>query len=53
MNLFAVQKQSHRLWKTYGYQRGQAEGGWNGLGIWDWHIHMEVYGMIGQWGLAV
>ena len=29
MNLFAEQKQTHRLWKTYGYQRGQV-GGWEG-----------------------
>ena len=19
------------------------------LGVWDWHMHTEVYGMIGQW----
>ena len=30
MNLFAEQKQTHKLWKqTYGYQRGQV-GGWTG-----------------------
>ena len=23
------------------------------LGVWDWHIHTEVYGMIGQLGPAV
>ena len=22
------------------------------LGVWDWHMHTEVYGMIGQWGPA-
>ena len=35
MDLFAEQKQIHRLWKTYGYQRGQAaEGGMKrGFGI--------------------
>lgn len=33
MNLFAEQKQTHRIWKTYGYQRGQVEGeGWTGFG---------------------
>ena len=37
-NLFAKQKQNHRVWKTYGYQRGQAVGGRDGLGVWDWHI---------------
>ena len=25
-------------------------GGDEGLGIWDWHMHSEVYGMIGQLG---
>ena len=31
MNLFAEQKQIHRLGKTYGYQRGQVAGeGWTG-----------------------
>ena len=30
MNFFSEQKQTHRLWKTYGYQRGQVgEGGWS------------------------
>ena len=27
--------------------------GWHGLGVWDWHIHTVVYGMIGQRGPAV
>ena len=27
-------------------------GGRGGLGGWDWHMHPEVYGMIGQWGPA-
>ena len=41
--------------KTYGYQRGRAEDGRvrDGLGVWDCHMHTEVYGMIGQWGPAV
>ena len=25
----------------------------NGLGVWDWHIHTEVYGIIGLQGPAV
>ena len=38
----------------YGYQRGQVgEGGRYGQGNWDWHIHTEVYRMIGQQGPAV
>ena len=46
MNLFAEQKQTHRLWKkkTYGYQRGWV-GGRDGLGVWDWHLHTVVYSM--------
>ena len=28
-------------------------GGEDGLGVWDWHMHTEVYGMIGQQGPAV
>ena len=28
-------------------------GGRKGLGVWDWHVHTAVYGMIGQWGPAV
>ena len=23
----------------------------DGLGVWDWHMHTDIYGMIGQWGL--
>ena len=29
-NLFAEQKETHRLWKIYGYQMGQVGGGWIG-----------------------
>ena len=53
MNLFAEQKQTHRLWKTYDYQKGQVGEGRDGLGVWDWHMHTEVYEMIGQWGPVV
>ena len=53
MNVFAEQKQTHRLWKqTYVYQKGQV-GGREGLGVWDWLMHTEVYGMTHQWGPAV
>ena len=27
--------------------------GRDGLGVWDWHMHTEVYGMTGQQGPAV
>ena len=53
MTLCAQQKQTHRLGTTCDYQRGQVGGGWDGLGGWDWHMHTEVYGMIGQWGPGV
>ena len=33
MNLFATQKQTHRLGKTYGCQRGQVWGGTDGWGL--------------------
>ena len=33
--------------------KGTAEAERDGLGVWDWHIHPQVYGMIGQWGPAV
>ena len=26
---------------------GDRSGGREGLGVWDWHLHTEVYGMIG------
>ena len=28
-------------------------GGRDGPEVWDWYMHTEVYGMIGQWGSAV
>jgi len=28
-------------------------GGRDGLGVWDRHMHAEVYGITGQLGLAV
>ena len=28
--------------------KGDRLGG-DGLGVWDWHVHTEVYGMTGQW----
>ena len=29
------------------------EGERDGLGVWDWHMHTEVYGMIAHWEPAV
>ena len=39
--------------KYFGYKRGQVGDGRDRLGVWDWHVHTEVYEMIGQWGPAV
>ena len=38
MNLFAEQKQTHRLLKTYGYQTRQVGGGGSAVGVWDGNI---------------
>ena len=38
MNLFAEQKQTHWLWKTYSYQRGRV--GEEGM---DWGFGTEVF----------
>ena len=38
--------------QRYENQMGQVEGR-DGLGVWDWHLHTEVYGMTGQRGPAV
>ena len=38
MNLFAEQKQTHRLWKTYDYPRGQV----GGLGRMDWGFGIGI-----------
>jgi len=35
MNFFAEQKMTHRLSKTYGFQRRQAREWGDRLGIWD------------------
>ena len=35
MNFFAEQMLTHRLWKTYGFQRRQFGGWGDALGVWD------------------
>ena len=46
--------ETHRLWKTYGYQSRQVGvGGRYGLGVWDWHMYPETYGMTDQWEHAI
>ena len=51
MSLFT--KQNHRLQKQiYGYQWGEV-GGRDGLGVWDWLIHTDIYGSFGQMRAAV
>jgi len=39
------------LWLPKG--TGVGGGRRDGLGVRDWHVHTEVYGMVGQQGLAV
>ena len=34
-------------------ERGQVGGRRDGLWVWDWHMHTEVYGIIGQQGPVV
>ena len=33
--------------------KGDRWKGRNLLGVWDWHMHTEVYAMTGQWEPAV
>ena len=33
--------------------KGNGCQGWDGLGVWDWHMHAGVYGIIGQCRPAV
>ena len=53
MNLFAEQKQTHDFEKIMVTKGASGVCGKNGLGVWDWHMHTEIYGMIGQQGPAV
>ena len=53
MNLFAEQKQTQTFKKIIFTKGDRRDGGRDGLGIWNWHMHTEVYGMIDQWGPAV
>ena len=50
MNLFVEQNKTCRL-ENIMVTKGVSEWG-DSLGVWDWHMHTEVYGMIGQWGPA-
>ena len=49
---FISRTDSQTLKTISGFQRGEVVGR-DGLGVWDWHIHTVVYGMIGQWGTAL
>ena len=43
MNLFSEQKQTHKLGKTYAYQRGKLEGeGWTG-GVGSAYAHRGLW----------
>ena len=37
---------------TEGERLGEGVGGMD-WGFWDWQIHTEIYGMIGQWAPAI
>ena len=52
MNSFVEQKQTHRLKTNLWLPKGTCKER-DGLGLWDWHMHTEVCGMIGQQGPAV
>ena len=53
-NKLICKTETHRLWKTYGYQSRQVGvGGRYGLGVWDWHMYPETYGMTDQWEHAI
>ena len=47
VNLLAEQKQTHRL-KNVSFPKRTGAGGRDGLGVWDWHRHTEVYGVMGS-----
>ena len=53
MNLLAEQKQIHRLMITKTNMVTKGDGGMDGLGVWDQHMHIEVYELTGQWEPAV
>ena len=44
---------SHILKTNLWLSKGTGGGERNGLEIWDWHMHTEVYGMIAQWVIIV
>jgi len=46
-------KKEKKKERTYSYQRGQVGVGRDRLGIWDWRMHIDAYGMISGWGPAV
>ena len=52
MNLFAEQKQTYILWKQTLLPKGTGREN-DRLEVWDWHMHTEVYRMVGQQGPTV
>ena len=51
MKLFAEEKQTLKNLQLP-KETGEGVGGRDRLGVWDWHMHTEVHGMINQWGPA-
>ena len=44
---------SQILKKNLWLPKGTSGRGWDGLGLWDWHMYTEVHGMTDQWGPVV
>ena len=53
MNLFAEQRLTDFEKEPMSCQKGQVGRGRDGLGIWDWHMHTDIYRMIGQQGPVI
>ena len=52
INIFEEQKQTQTL-KNLWLPKGTGGRGKDGLGAWDWHMHTEVYGTMGQQGPVI
>ena len=53
MKLLAEQKQTQQTFKTNLWLPKWTGGGRDELGVWDWHMHTIIYGMVGQPGPAI
>ena len=54
MNFFWTETDSQILKANLWLPKGTGGGGErDGLGVWDWHMHIVLYGMTGLWGPAI